>query len=853
MNCDDARDLMQPFVDGELGEVARQRLIAHTRDCEACCLALEQRRRLVKAAGAGLGSQAPAPAGLAPAVSARLSQEPALTRGVLGSTRRPAPRLRRAWLAAGAAAAVLLIALALANTFSPGLIKAPSWLAPGRLSAESLVAVAAVQQPATDARGGALEVGDRLPAGSTIRTGTGARVTLVTRRGSELTLNADSELSLLRDGSGAALRAGEVYCRSRGGEIAVIETDAGSLHLLGTTLDAVTQDGDTAAVTVVEGQVRLSNPHGETVVDAGRRAVITAALPPQEGVPVDTLAQTAWYHGCRDIVSDFGDISYLVRRKQAAGLVTEVWTMKADGTGKRHVKSYLGWNRTPGTWLSDREWLLLETHSAHWTRPDLEHRQAHIRAGFPFLWNAPVVFLNTATGQEIPLQIPPEYRLWRISTSPDGTKAIFTGAYWPDFPDGPHEGGAWLYHVQTGDVVKLTDSIVNDLCSWSPDSRFLAISLRDENEYSGALALMHTTDGRLEKLQPQGMMAALSPDGTRLAYCSDREWGPRGRWRDRIFVLDLASDSPPLAVTPMILRGISPRWSPDGSRIAYQENHEAVIDPDEGPVIPAYALWVAAADGSGAQKIYEADEKLYTHSWARSGDALYVSTDRGIYLVAADGSGVIANLGGTEEDSVLDPQSQAQMDAALSALQEAVFRFAVAEVREFEGKPRECKAAFSKAAEALAALPYDYPLARFSMDHALLHADVAQPLADRSDPIVLSDSCKDRLRYAGSLLYQYVEEHGELPRSAAALEERSLAARWGIDWISCEDTEWVRMMFRCPVGGAYVYLPPRNDEPSVGDVIIRCPVHSENKLVWTERLAQSFTRHREAAARAASE
>ena len=61
------------------------------------------------------------------------------------------------------------------------------------------------------------------------------------------------------------------------------------------------------------------------------------------------------------------------------------------------------------------------------------------------------------------------------------------------------------------------------------------------------------------------------------------------------------------------------------------------------------------------------------------------------------------------------------------------------------------------------------------------------------------------------------------------------------------------MMFRCPVGGAYVYLPPRNDEPSVGDVIIRCPVHSENKLVWTERLAQGFTRHREAAARAASE
>ncbi len=92
---------------------------------------------------------------------------------------------------------------------------------------KQLLAVVAAKGMATDGAGQALRVGARLPAGCVVRTGGDGRVTLVTRRGSELTLGAKSSLALSSDGRTADLQAGRVYCRNRGHEFAALTTPRG--------------------------------------------------------------------------------------------------------------------------------------------------------------------------------------------------------------------------------------------------------------------------------------------------------------------------------------------------------------------------------------------------------------------------------------------------------------------------------------------------------------------------------------------------------------------------------------------------------------------------------------------------
>lgn len=730
---------------------------------------------------------------------------------------------------------------------------------PPRSAAEPLVAVVAARPPVTDSTGRAIKVGERLPVGATVRTGNGARVRLVTRRGSEFALNANSELSLV-SANAARLRRGELYCRSRRGEIGRIDTLAGRIHLLGTAVDAACLNSHKVAVTVVSGRVRLTNEHGESVVPAGKRSLMLATAPPNPGAPTNVLSQTTWYDGRGTVLSDFGDISYVVRR--AEGLSTEIWAMKADGADKHRVKTYLGYSSGPAAWLPGQQWMLLATTSAVWAQPDFGSHRVDTHAGHPIVQRTEWL-LDAATGQDIPFQLPAGYRPLYQEISPDAARLAFCGGYQPDPKDPKQaEGGVWVCDLRTGEVKKVLDGWIKTPIAWAPDSRRLVASTGEGYGSNYPLVVVDVDTAQVTNLNVQGGGARFSPDGTKLAYCGD--FKEAGSWyrgvlmSGSIFVLDLEPGGEPRRISPEGEGDLEPRWSPDGSRVAYWVSNDRWV-PDEGPYYPGYRIFVGQADGSGAQEVYHKDPVdehglLRAVSWTPDGDSLYVSTADGVLVVAPDGSGVRSDLGGNDTDSVLSPAQRAQTAAALEAVREAIFDYAVGNVRSFEARPADACSAFQSSADVFAALAWRFPLADFSTNDVLRYADKAEQMADRPPATVRLESCRQRMNYAGLLLSNCAASLGHFPASLAALEQWSLSNGWGIDWISNHDTEWVKMIFRCPEGQPFIYnAPPDGEDPKVGDILLTCPNHSDCRLVWDERQARMLAWRRQSAIRQARE
>jgi len=130
MNCEEARELMDGYLDSELDPITNQALEGHLRDCPACEQAYETHRSLIRV----IGNATPyyeAPAGLRERVRSSLREEIAeqSTRKVapdaepLFSRRRPESRtvlLGTPWNWLGLAAAIIFAAIIAVNFLSRG-------------------------------------------------------------------------------------------------------------------------------------------------------------------------------------------------------------------------------------------------------------------------------------------------------------------------------------------------------------------------------------------------------------------------------------------------------------------------------------------------------------------------------------------------------------------------------------------------------------------------------------------------------------------------------------------------------------------------------------------------------------
>ena len=195
--------------------------------------------------------------------------------------------------------------------------------------------------------------------------------------------------------------------------------------------------------------------------------------------------------------------------------------------------------------------------------------------------------------------------------------------------------------------------------AWSPDGARVALQLWDETDPSrdGIYTARASDGGDLRRVSDAviaDIPADYAPDGTELLIF--REGSTQGV--GELFVVDVEGSGEPVRISPEgMLAGFgSARYSPDGSRIAFNEGRTSATG----------ALWTVGADGSQLTKLFEdPDGRFVSHpTWSPDGSMIMFALNpvadefdhrpNGLYVIDADGSNLRLVLGG--DDFKREPQ-----------------------------------------------------------------------------------------------------------------------------------------------------------------------------------------------------
>jgi dipeptidyl aminopeptidase/acylaminoacyl peptidase len=258
----------------------------------------------------------------------------------------------------------------------------------------------------------------------------------------------------------------------------------------------------------------------------------------REGLPIDALAETVWIEEFD--VSPRGD---LIAFKSAAAGTYDIWTVAVEGGEPVQLTSMPGREMQPrfspdGTWIS---------FEADLGGTDVRD-----------------VYVIPATGGEPTRLTEHPLNDGGVSWLPDGRSLYFnTGMFF--------DGSIAEVDIRTGDIARVASGGSGEL---SADGAMFAFTRNtkpaDDDQSNQDVWVMSASGGEPRPLTPgtfdwRDTEPRWSPDGTRLAFISDRNGF------NNLGVLDLETGEATMLLTEDVEHS-EPRWSPDGSWISFTKN-----------------------------------------------------------------------------------------------------------------------------------------------------------------------------------------------------------------------------------------------------------------------------------------
>ncbi len=202
---------------------------------------------------------------------------------------------------------------------------------------------------------------------------------------------------------------------------------------------------------------------------------------------------------------------------------------------------------------------------------------------------------------------------------------------------------SWQVYVMnadgSGETVLSTEGLDDTAPIWSPDGRRIAIvSRRDGNREIYITDLDSGDTVNITRHPADDWTPAWSPDGSQLAFSSFRQ----GSWE--IFMVDTACFELPESCRENMVQltndgngNISPEWSPDGSRFAFNSKASGNWD-----------IYTMAADGTDIRQITTHPANDLSPAWSPDGSQLAFESSRDgnveIYVVASNGTTPARNI-----------------------------------------------------------------------------------------------------------------------------------------------------------------------------------------------------------------